>query len=111
VLGSKLFPPLAGLAGAIVTLSYMAELTKRQWGSALILGVVGAYLATPIASLYLRNTIGAENVPNDGSVEGLIGLMIGMVAIHIVSAITMLGKKFSSDPLYLIRFIRNGGKE
>lgn len=110
ILGSKIFPPLAGLAGAIISLSYMVELTRRQWASALILGVIGAYLVTPVVSAYLRHTFGAEWIPNDGSLEGLIGLMMGMGAIHIVAASTLLGRKFSADPLGFIKCMRNGGK-
>lgn len=99
LLGSKLFPPLAGLAGAIITLSYMTELTRRQWASALVIGVFGAYIITPIASAYLRHTFGAVWLPNDGSVEGLIGMMIGMAGIHVVGGFTVIGRKFSRDPI------------
>ena len=110
ILGSKLFPPLAGLAGAIITLSYMTELTRRQWASALVIGVFGAYIITPIASAYLRHHFGAVWLPSDGSVEGLIGMMIGMAGIHVVGGFTVIGRKFSSDPVGAIVKMKGGEK-
>lgn len=109
-IASKLFPPLMGLAGAVVSLSYMPELSKRQWGTALTIGVFGAYLITPVASAYLRYSFSMDWLPNDGSIEGLIGLMIGMCGIHIVGGLTALGRKFAKDPLGILKQIRFGSK-
>lgn len=110
-IASKLFPPLMGLAGSVVSLSYMPELSKRQWGTALTIGVFGAYLITPMASAYLRHNFSIEWLPTDGSVEGLIGLMIGMGGIHLVGGFTALGRKFAEDPLGVFKNIRFGRRE
>jgi len=109
-LASKLFPPLMGLAGSVISLSYMMELTKRQWGTALTIGVFGSYLITPVASAYLRHSVDMSWLPQDGSVEGLIGLMIGMAGIHVVGGFTALGRKFSDDPLGVFKQFRFGSK-
>jgi len=110
-IASKLFPPLMGLAGSVISLSYMMELSKRQWGTALTIGVFGSYLITPLASAYLRYSVDMTWLPNDGSVEGLIGLMIGMAGIHVVGGFTALGRKFSDDPLGVFKQIRFGEKK
>lgn len=110
-IASKFFPPLMGLFGALATLSYMPELTKRQWGAALTIGVFGSYLVTPIVSAYLHYTVNITWLPQDGSVEGLIGLTIGMVGIFIVGSITNLGRKFSEDPFGVFKQIRFGGRK
>lgn len=108
---SKFFPPLMGLFGSLVTLSYMQELTKRQWGTALTIGVFGSYLITPIVSAYLHYTVDMTWLPQDGSVEGLIGLLIGMVGIHAVGGFTYIGRKFSQDPFGILKQIRFGMKK
>lgn len=110
-IASKLFPPLMGLVGALVTLSYMKELSKRQWGTALTIGVFGAYLITPVVSAYIHHSADMNWLPQDGSVEGLTGLLIGMMGIHAVGGATYLGRKFSENPLGLIDRIRLGDKK
>lgn len=110
-IASKFFPPLMGLFGALVSLSYMQELTKRQWGTALTIGVFGSYLITPIVSAYIHYSFNVQWLPVDGSVEGLIGLLIGMAGIHLVGGFTYLGRKFSSDPLGAFKQIRFGDKK
>lgn len=110
-IASKFFPPLMGLFGSLVTLSYMQELTKRQWGTALTIGVFGSYLITPILSAYLHHCVDMSWMPKDGSIEGLIGLLIGMAGIHVVGGFTYLGRKFSADPLGALKQIRFGEKK
>lgn len=110
-IASKFFPPLMGLFGALVTLSYMQELSKRQWGTAVTIGVFGSYLITPIISAYLYYTVDMSWLPKDGSVEGLIGLMIGMAGIHLVGGFTALGRKFTDDPLGVFKQIRFGSRK
>lgn len=110
-IASKFFPPLMGLLGSLITLSYAPEFTKRQWGAALTIGIFGAYLVTPIFSAYIRYSEAWTWLPKDGSVEGLFGIMFGMAGIHIVGGFTYLGRKFSSDPLGAFKQIRFGDKK
>ena len=111
LMASKFFPPLMGLLGSLITLSYAPEFTKRQWGAALTIGVFGAYLVTPIFSAYIRYSECGAWLPKDGSVEGLIGLLIGMAGIHLVGGFTALGKKFTADPLGVFKQIRFGSRK
>ena len=110
-IASKFFPPLMGLLGSLITLSYAPEFTKRQWGAALTIGVFGAYLVTPIFSAYILYSERGAWLPKDGSVEGLFGIMFGMVGIFLVGAVSNLGKKFAADPLAVFKQIRFGEKK
>lgn len=104
---AKLIPPIAGFLGAVIMLSYLAEIPPRHWVTALLAGVLAAYFAPPIAVAWLAHQ-GVEWLPIDGSVEGLLGLLLGMGSIHIVGGLTVLGRRFAGDPT---GFIRRKGEE
>ena len=103
---TKLIPPIAGFFGAVIMLSYMSEIPPRHWATALLAGVIAAYFAPPIAMAWLTHQ-GLAWLPADGSVEGLLGLLLGMGSIHIVGGLTVLGRRFAGDPTGFIR--RKGG--
>lgn len=98
LLGGKLVPPLIAFGGAVVSLSYIPELTRRQWGAAILFAVLAAYLVPPIVGGWVRQSDYASWVPADGSIEGLCGLLLGMGSIHLVGAFTLLGQRFAKDP-------------
>lgn len=104
---AKLIPPIAGFLGAVIMLSYLSEIPPRHWVTALLAGVLAAYFAPPIAVAWLAHK-GFEWLPVDGSVEGLLGLLLGMGSIHIVGGLTVLGRRFAGDPT---GFIRSKGGE
>lgn len=104
---AKLLPPIAGFLGAVIMLSYMSEMPPRHWVAALLAGVLAAYFVPPIVLAWLAHA-GLDWLPTDGSVEGLLGLLLGMGAIHIVGGLTVLGKRFAGDPT---GFVRKRGKE
>lgn len=99
---TKLIPPVAGFFGAVIMLSYMQEMPARHWAVALMAGVLAAYFVPPIALAWLLHT-GVAWLPLDGSVEGLLGLVLGMAAIHFVGGLAELGRRFTRDPLGTIR--------
>ena len=103
---TKLIPPIAGFFGAVIMLSYMSEIPPRHWATALLAGVLAAYFAPPIAMAWLEHQ-GFSWLPVDGSVEGLLGLLLGMASIHLVGGLTVLGRRFAGDPT---AFIRNRGE-
>lgn len=100
---SKLLTVLLGFVGAVITLSYMPELTKRQWLSSVLFGVVAAYIAPPSVVALIHHTGIATWLPADGSVEGLSGLLLGMGSIHIIAGFTLIGRRFGKNPLSFFR--------
>lgn len=105
---TKLIPPIVGFFGAVIMLSYMSEIPVSQWATALLFGVISAYFGPPIIVAWLAHA-GLAWLPADGSVEGLLGLTLGLSSIHIVGAIAVLGRRFSRDPTGFVR--RRGGEQ
>lgn len=106
-LAEKMVPPIAGFFGAVVMLSYLEELSTRQWMSALLAGVLSSYFVPPVALAWLQHS-GVTWLPQDFSLAGLMGLILGMLAIHLVAGIAVLGRGFSKDPIGFV--LRRGRK-
>lgn len=102
----------AGFFGALITLSAMPELTKRQMALAVLSGVTFAFWGTPIITAWIFSTASASWLPSGGSVEGLVGLLLGMGGIHLVGMFNTLAEGFSKDPISFIKKIitREGTK-
>ncbi len=81
-LASKLAPPLFGLVGAVMMLLYTREADHRRMVVAVVAGMVLAYVLPPILMGYARSVI--SWLPADGSVEGLLGFLLGLAAIGLV---------------------------
>lgn len=95
---ARLIPPIAGFLGAVIMLSYMSEIPPRHWVTALLGGVLAAYFVPPIVLAWAAHK-GWGWLPLDGSVEGLLGLLLGMASIHLVGGLSVLGRRFSKDPM------------
>lgn len=107
---TKLIPPLLGFFGAVIMLSYMRELPLTQWVPALLFGVLSAYFGPPVIVAWLLH-LGWSWLPADGSVEGVLGLALGLGGIHIVGALAVLGARFARDPLGTVRGRDKGGDQ
>ncbi|MCA9911835.1 MAG: hypothetical protein KC496_00735 [Anaerolineae bacterium] len=94
----KFIPPALGFLGAIIMMSYMKEMPPRIWVTAILAGVCSAWVVPPIAAAWLIHA-GISWLPIDGSVEGLLGLLMGLASIHLVAGAAVLGRKFSDNPL------------
>ena len=92
-LGSKLLPPLLGFVGASLMLLYTREMDPRRMVVAVVAGVISAWLVPPIAVAGARHS-GFVWLPADGSVEGVLGLLVGLGAINLVG----VWLRVSSDP-------------
>lgn len=105
-IGSKLLPPLLGFIGASLMLLYTRELDPRRMVVAVGFGVVAAWLVPPIAVPALRSGAGLDWLPADGSVEGLLGLLIGLAAINLVG----LWLKASGNPAEALAAIKGAAQ-
>lgn len=97
----KLIPPILGFIGNVIMLSYMRELPTRHWVSALLFGAVVSFFGPPFILAYLQHK-GILWAISDEFVKlataGMLGLFLGMSSIHLIGGLTVLGKKFSTDP-------------
>lgn len=106
---AKVWPALAGLVGAVITLSLApVPPPRRRWFAAMLTGVFGAYYLAPIAAAGVRHAWPLDWMPADGSLEGLMGLVIGILGIYAVEALRTLGARFAKDPA---RFLSRKGAE
>ena len=91
-----------GFLGSLITLSAMPELTKKQMFLAVLSGVAFAYLGTPVVAAWVFSLASATWLPAGGSVEGLIGLFLGMGGIHFVVFLTSVFQNLSKNPIDII---------
>ena len=92
----KLLPPAAGFFGAVLMMSYLGQMSGRLWAVALGSGVLAPYFGVPVIMSYLVHQF--TWLPRDGGVEGLIGFVLGLSAIHLIGGLATLGKRFTEDP-------------
>lgn len=105
--GAKLIPPVVGFVGAVIMLSQMEPMPPRRWLSAILMGVLSAYLVPPIIVAYLVQQLGWAWLPTMETL-GVLGLLFGLAGIHLVAAAFVLGSRFGRDPA---AFIANKGEE
>lgn len=104
---SRAMPAIAGLIGASVAASYSpSPLSRRHWYSVLASGVAFAYFLSPMSANAIRHYWPLPWIPTDGGLEGVMGLMLGVMGIYIVSGFMVVGAKVSADPFSIVPFIR-----
>ena len=87
--GIKLGLALAGLAGGVVSLSYIKPLTKWQAFLAVFTGAVSAAYITPLIVNYF-------NLSSTG--EHGAAFLIGLVAMNLIPGIIKLSDRFKTNP-------------
>lgn len=103
----KVVPVAAGLLGASLAASYGPEpMSRKRWYATLASGVAFAFFLAPMTAAATRHYWPLPWIPQDGSLEGVAGLMLGIFGIHLTGALTSLGTRFSSDPLAWVPWLR-----
>lgn len=97
-LAPRILPPILAFVGAVVMLSYLHNVPTRIWFAAVLGSVSAAYVGTPVTIAWLMHR-GVEWLPTDGSVHGVVGLLLGLGSIHLIGGLAVLGKRFAEDPL------------
>lgn len=97
----KMVPPGAGFVGAILMMTFLGEMSRREWLVAVIAGIALPYFGTDIAMHYLEFTLPwlGSGVEHNMSLAGLIGFVLGLMGIHIIGAMATIGRRFSSNPV------------
>lgn len=97
----KMVPPGAGFFGAILMMTFLGEMSKREWFVALATGVMVPYFGTETLMHYLDHTFEWVAQPagdHSMGLAGLIGFVMGLMSIHLVGALATFGKRFASNP-------------
>ena len=98
VFGVKVASLVAGFAGAIISLSFLRELTKTQAAMAVLTGTVSTGYLTPLISLYIPATIP----------ELSLSFLVGLTAMNVIPGILKLSELFKKNPA---SFIGKGGDQ
>lgn len=100
ITGHKLLPTVLGLVGAAIALTYSPTPPgRRLWFASVLSGAVLAFVGTPIVAAAARHYVGLDWLPGDGSVDGLIGLMLGVTGMQIVAGTILFASSFARDPV------------
>lgn len=91
---SKLLAPLCAFAGAVLMLLWRREMEPRKMVLAVASGPLFAWLLTPSVSAWLLSLW--SWLPRDGSVDGAVGCLIGLLAINMIALIANVGSRAES---------------
>jgi hypothetical protein len=103
-LAARVLAPVLAFVGAVVMLSYLNDVPTRIWFAAVVGSVAAAYVGAPITVAWLIHR-GATWLPTDGSVHGVVGLLLGLGSIHFIGGLSVLGKRFAEDPLSVLQIL------
>ncbi|EXF95788.1 holin [Pseudomonas fluorescens HK44] len=80
---------IAGFAGALLSLTFLQGLTRKQAASAFLTGFASSVFTTPLALHYFA-------LPADGAIQYGVAFLIGLLAMNIIPGLKALAGKFGS---------------
>ncbi len=97
-LGVKFAAVIAGMAGAVISLRYIDDLSMFGRVLAVLTGALTAGYLSPAAGQWLGVSQPTENA---------IAFVFGLTAMNVIPGLMKLSEKFASDPLSFIRAPHN----
>jgi hypothetical protein len=94
LLGIKYAPTLAGIFGALASLSFRVGFTYPQCFFAICTGIACANYLTPVCVYYL-------SLPS--SIELACAFVLGITGTNLVAGIVLIARKFEIDPIGFIK--------
>lgn len=94
VLGVKYATLIAGIAGGVVSLSFLKDLTRWQSGMAVLTGALTAGYLTPVITRQLHAW-----VDTGLAAENAVGFLLGLTAMNIVPGLIKISEFFKQHPL------------
>lgn len=93
VLSSRLLAPFVSFVGVAIMLLWNREMKRSRMAVAVLSAPTFTVLVVPAAMAYIRSVPALAWLPQDGSIEGLIGLIVGLTALNIVALVLRVGVK------------------
>lgn len=93
VLSSRLFAPFLSFVGVAIMLLLNPEMTRARMAVAVLSAPVFSFLVVPLATAYIRSIPSLSWLPQDGSIEGLLGFVTGLTALNLVALVLRVGMK------------------
>jgi len=106
ITASKLLAPLCAFAGAVLMLLWRREMDPRKMLLAVASGPLFAWLLTPSVSAWLMSLWAW--LPRDGSVDGAVGCLIGLLAINMIALVANVGTR--AETIDVTGLTKGGGK-
>lgn len=89
VLLAKYGVATAGFAGAILSLTFLRGLTRKEAFWAVVTGFASAIFTTPLAVHYF-------GLPVDGDTQNGVAFLIGLLAMNVIPGLKALAGKFGA---------------
>lgn len=93
ILSSRLFAPFVSFMGVAIMLLWTSQMTRARVAVAVLSAPTFTFLVVPVVISYLRSVSALAWLPQDGSIEGLLGFVIGMTALNLVALVLRVGDK------------------
>lgn len=91
LLESRLFAPFVSFVGVAIMVLWKRDIDRRRMAVAVLSAPAFTLLVVPLIVAWIRTMPSLAWLPKDGSVEGLIGLIVGITALNIVSMVLRVG--------------------
>lgn len=107
--GISLVSVVLGFVGAVLGVSYMPPMSKKQLAAALVAGVVCAALAPGFASEAIAWWREKPVVPLPGAFNNVLAFVCGIGGMFIVPTVIVLFKSAHDNPMGFLDWIRGRG--
>lgn len=103
-LAANTFVIVAGILGGIVRAITTKNISLGQRIATTVTGCIFALYGTPFASPIVRyllekfGAIGSADAFSNGSVEGMVGLMLGLIGFSVFDGLVTWSRQFREDP-------------
>lgn len=105
IFASRWLAPFLSFVGVAIMVLWKSGIDKPRLAVAILSAPTFTVLVVPIAVAWIRSAPSLAWLPTDGSVEGLIGLIVGLSALNIVAIVLRLGRQAETEAVN-----RLGGK-
>ncbi|QIE87994.1 peptidase M48, Ste24p [Pseudomonas nitroreducens] len=78
---------IAGFAGAILSLSFLRGLTRKQAGAAVVTGFLSSIFTTQLVVAYF-------GLPNDAESKNGVAFLIGLLAMNVIPGLKAFAERF-----------------
>lgn len=99
ILASAMFAPFLSFVGVAIMVLWQRGIEKSRLAIAVIGAPIFTILAIRIGLAWVRSTKNATWLPADGSVEALIGLIVGLSVLNIIAILFRLGRQAETEAI------------
>lgn len=99
ILASAMFAPFVSFVGVAIMVLWQRGIEKTRLAVAVLAAPIFTVLFVRIGVAWIRSDKKFAWLPADGSVEGLIGLLVGLFALNLVAIFFRLGRQAETEAI------------